>query len=59
MTQAEYLKKREAYMLSDAPKEVKDKAIAELDAKFGVTKAAKQAMENFYDSMPEYDNIGD
>lgn len=57
MTEEEYNRKREAYSISDAPLEVKDKAIAELDAKYKETKAAKIALKDFEDAKADTSDI--
>lgn len=61
LSEAEYLRKREEYSVSSAPQDVIDEAIRKLDSRYSDqhTNAAKQAVEDFYESMPEYDNIAD
>ena len=55
MTFQEYRSKREAYMASSAPIEVKEEAIKELDDLYlGVIERAKKAIE---ESTPDYDDI--
>lgn len=61
LSEAEYLRKREEYSVSSAPQDVIDEAIRKLDSRYSAqkTNAVKQAVEDFYESMPEYDNITD
>lgn len=55
MTAVEYRRKREAYAISSAPIEVKEKAIAALDkAYFG----SQEALQLIEDSQPDYSDIG-
>ena len=58
MSNDEYLKKRAEYMTSNAPEEVKAKAIAELDAQYRQTTSAQEALEDFHKSAPDLDDVG-
>ena len=52
----EYTEKREAYMVSDAPYEVKRKAIEELDNMFI---GNKEAMIQIESQIPTYEDLKD
>jgi len=54
MSEEEYLAKREAYMSSDAPLNVRDEAIAKLDAEWKLYGgAAKIALDLFEKTKPD------
>lgn len=57
MTEIEYLKKLEAFQVSDAPLEVKEKAINDLKAKFKLTEAANIAREDYFAGKADIDDI--
>ena len=61
MTRQEYLDKRESYATSSAPKEVIEKAIAELDAKYDVANdnKHKRILSEIEESQADIDDIGD
>ena len=53
MTELEYQQKRNALAMSEAPLEVRAKAIEELDAKYKLSDAIKLAEEQFYSSRAD------
>lgn len=57
MTEQEYLKKLEAYQVSDAPIEVKEKAIKDLKSKFKETEAANIARDDYFAGQADIDDI--
>jgi len=59
MTLNEYHSKLVAYMSSDAPAEVKDKAIRELKAKFANTTSVDIAKQQLEESKPDTSDIGE
>ncbi len=61
MTEKEYLDKRQAYMISDASVEVKEKAIQELGHNYNVENGLVSAiaLKLHLDSLPELDGKAD
>lgn len=57
MTEKEYLKKRDALAVPDAPIEVIAKAIEELDLAWKIEIAKYKAQDDFYESSADLDDI--
>ena len=57
MTHLEYTKKRDAIAVSDAPIEIREQAIKDLDAKY-FKNSTKEARQQFLESSADTSDIG-
>jgi len=59
MTYLEFETKLQMLRTSDAPHDIKERAIAELYAKYNTNASTTKAMEQFVASQPDMNDIGD